>query len=278
MKITKSGLYPDLTDSDYRNQHEWLSVSGIKKLLPPSCPAKYRASVGTEEHKPQFDFGKAFHAKVLGDGAAVEVFDGDSGRSAAARAFRDDCYSRGVVPLLPSEAAVVDDMAAAVQAHNIAPHLFTGGAPEVSAFWVDEATGVQCKARFDYLPEKQPDRRLLVPDLKSAASADPGEFSRAAGRFLYVMQQEHYCSGLRHLGIDADPVFLFVVCEKDPPYLPAVLQFSNPDDIKATTAALDKALRIYSECAATDTWPGYPGVTQLTLPPWHLNALEEIPA
>jgi hypothetical protein len=275
MKITKPGLYPDLDEAVYRSQHEWLSVSGAKKLLPPSCPAKFKASVGVEEHKPQFDVGKAFHVKVLGDGAEVVVVDADSWRSTDARLARDAAYEAGKVPLLASDAAVVEAMSAAVKAHDTAPLLFQGGASEVSAFWVDESTGVQCKARFDYLPEPTPGRRLIVPDLKSAVSADPGEFSRAAARYGYVMQQCHYSSALRHLGIDPSPAFLFVVVEKDAPHLVNVGQFAAKEDIHFTAAALDKALRLYRECLATDTWPGWPGVTDLTLPTWHLYQLEE---
>jgi hypothetical protein len=278
VKITEPGIYPDLSDADYRAQLDWLSVSSAKKLLPPSCPAKFKATLGVEEHKPQFDVGKAFHREVLGDGPDLHIYDGDSWRSAAARTFRENAYEHGAIPLLVEEAALVRSMAAAVKRHDTASLLFSGGAPEVSAFWVDEATGVKCKARFDYLPEKQPGRRLIVPDLKSAVSADPGEFSRAAARFGYVMQQIHYSSALRHLGIDDDPAFLFVVVEKEYPHLVNVGQFAEEDDIKATAAALDKALRLYRDCMETDTWPGWPGVTDLTLPTWHLYALEELTA
>ena len=276
LTITKPGLYPDLPEKDYREHHDWLSVSGAKKLLPPSCPAKFHATIGVEEHKPQYDIGKAFHREVLGDGPDLATFDGDSWRSKDAREFRDTAYAQGFVPLLEAEAELVRNMAAAVRDHDVASRLFAGGAAEVSAFWVDDATGVQCKARFDYLPEKQDGRRLVVPDLKSAVSADPGEFSRAAARFGYVMQQVHYSSALRHLCIDDDPAFVFVVVEKEHPHLVNVGQFADPGDITATAVALDKALRIYAECTATDTWPGWPGVTQLNLPTWHLYALEEI--
>ncbi len=278
MKITEPGLYPDLSEADYRAHHEWLSVSGAKKLLPPSCPAKFRATQGIEEHKAQWDFGKAFHAKVLGDGAEVAVCDGDSWRSAEARGFRDAAYERGAVPLLPAEAAMVERMAEEVRKHDAASRLFVGGAAEVSAFWIDEATGVQCKARFDYLPDKQDGRRLIVPDLKSAVSVDPQEFARNAARYGYVLQQIHYSSALRHLGIDPDPAFLFVAVEKEEPHLVNVGQFAAPDDVRLSAAALDKALRIYRDCLAADTWPGWPGVTDLSLPTWHLYALEELTA
>lgn len=276
MRIDKPGLYPELDEKVYRSQHEWLSVSGAKRLLPPSCPAKFKATLGVGEHRPQFDIGKAFHAAVLGDGAEVVVVDATDWRGKEAREARIAAYECGAVPLLATDAAVVDNMAAAIQAHDTAPHLFTGGASEVSAFWVDEATGVKCKARFDYLPEKQDGRRLIVPDIKSAVSADPGEFSRAAARYGYVMQQIHYSSALQHLGIDDDPAFVFVVVEKDHPHLVTVGQFVETADIAATAAALDKALRIYKDCLATDTWPGWSGVTSLSLPTWHLYELEGI--
>lgn len=276
MKITKPGLYPDLSETDYREQTDWLSVSGAKKLLPPSCPAKFKATIGVEEHKPQYDVGKAFHREVLGDGPDICAYDGDSWRSKDAREFRDAAYAAGKVPLLAEDAAVVSAMAAAVLSHDVAPLLFKGGTAEVAAFWVDETTGVKCKARFDYLPEKQPGRRLIVPDLKSAVSASPKDFGSASARYGYVMQDQHYMSGLRHLGVDDDPVMVFVVVEKDVPYLPAVIQFSEPDERRLVAAQLEKALRLYRDCLAADTWPGYPGITQAHLPNWHLYELEEL--
>lgn len=278
MKIDKPGLYPDIKEADYRAQTDWLSVSGAKKLLPPSCPAKFKATLGVEDHKPQFDVGKAFHTAVLGDGGEIVTVPFDSWRSKDARDMRDAAYEAGAIPLLFADAEAVLEMAAAVKAHDVAPLLFQGGAPEVSAFWVDETTGVKCKARFDYLPEKQPDRRLIVPDLKSAVSADPGEFSRAAARYGYLLQQEHYSSALRHLGVDDDPAFLFVVVEKEPPYLVNVGQFAGDDDRRLSAAALEKALRLYRDCLEADHWPGWPGVTDLSLPTWHLYALEELTA
>lgn len=276
--IAEPGIYPDLDERVYRAQTDWLSVSGAKKLLPPSCPAKFKATLGVEEHKPQFDVGKAFHAAVLGDGGEIVVCPFDSWRSKEARAMRDAAYEAGSVPLLEAEAETVLAMAAAVKAHDTAPLLFVGGTAEVSAFWIDEATGVKCKARFDYLPEPQPGRRLIVPDLKSAVSADPGEFARAAARYGYLLQQEHYSSALRHLGVDANPAFLFVVVEKETPHLVNVGQFAGEEDRRLSAAALDKALRLYRDCLAADHWPGWPGVTDLSLPTWHLYALEEMTA
>lgn len=276
MKITKPGLYPDLSEEDYRAQLDWLSVSGAKKLLPPSCPAKFKATLGVEEHKPQYDVGKAFHTAVLGDGGEIVICPFDSWRSKDARDMRDAAHEAGSVPLLESDAETVLAMAAAVKMHDTAPHLFSGGAAEVSAFWIDEATGVQCKARFDYLPEPQTGRRLIVPDLKSAVSVDPREFARAAARYSYVAQDLWYCDALRALGVSDDPAFVFVAVEKEPPYLVHVMQFAAADERTLVGLANDKARRLYRDCLAADNWPGYPGITQLSLPSWHIYELEEM--
>lgn len=275
-KITEPGLAYGMSDEDYRAQTDWLSVSSAKKLLPPSCPAKFKATLGVEEHKPQYDTGKAFHAKVLGAGGEVVVVDADSWRGKDARLARDAAYDAGKIPLLAEEAALVDAMAAAVAAHPIASQVFAGGAPEVSAFWIDEATGVKCKARFDYLPDPQPGRRIIVPDLKSAVSSEPSEFARASARFLYLSQQDWYCGGLQALGIDADPAFLFVIVEKEAPHVVTVGQFTDRDDLRLAAAMNDKARRIYRECTETDTWPGYhDGIADLSLPAWFHYQNEE---
>ena len=186
-------------------------------------------------------------------------------------------YDAGRVPLLIADALLVDAMAQAVLDHDTAPHLFRNGAPEVSAFWIDPDTGVQCKARFDYLPDAPANGgRLIVPDLKSAVSADPSEFARAAARYGYLLQQVHYTKALQVLGVHSDPAFLFCVVEKEAPHLVNVGQFTTEADLLLSAAALDKALRLYRDCLAADHWPGWTGVTDLSLPTWALYQLEDI--
>jgi hypothetical protein len=270
------GLHLDLPHEDYLEQHDWLSASGIKRLIPPSTPAHFKAARGVEEHKPAFDFGKAAHARVLGAGEDVVVIDADDWRSKDARLARDAAYEDGKVPILAKDNVVIDGMAKSLGDHPIAPLLFATGAPEVSAFWTDLATGVRCRARFDWLPEKQKGRRLVVPDLKTATTAAPSEFAKAAARFGYYAQQEHYRDALMALGVDDDPAFVFVVIEKEFPYLVTVAQFAEPADVKLARAAVDRARRVFAECTATDTWPGYPpGVNSLSLPGWLHYDLEE---
>lgn len=270
------GLHFDLPHEDYLAQHDWLSASGIKRLIPPSTPAHFKAAQGREEHKPAFDFGKAAHARVLGVGEDVVVVDAEDWRTKDARLARDAAHEEGKVPILAKDNAVIDGMAASLADHSIAPLLFATGQPEVSAFWTDPETGVQCRARFDWLPGQQKGRRLVVPDLKAAATAAPSEFAKSAARFGYYAQQEHYRDGLMALGIDDDPAFVFVVIEKEFPYLVTVAQFVEPADVKLARAAVDRSRRVFAECTATDSWPGYGDrIHSLSLPGWLHYDLEE---
>lgn len=273
----KTGLHFDMPAHDYHAAHDWLSASGIKKLIPPSTPAHLRAALdGAEEHKPHFDLGKAAHSRVLGAGDPVVVVDAPDWRTKDARLARDAAYEAGKVPILAADNIVIDAMAKSLAAHQVAPLLFATGEPEVSAFWIDDATGVQCRSRFDWLPEKVDGKRLIVPDLKTAVSAAPSEFARAAARFGYYAQQEHYRDGLMALGVDHDPAFLFVVIEKTEPYLVTVAQFCEPGDVRLARAAVDRARRIFAECTTTGEWPGYPGgVVDLELPTYLHFDLEE---
>lgn len=273
--ITEPGLYDGLKAEDYHRHHDWLSVSGAKKLLKPSCPAKFKASQGVEEHKPHFDLGKAAHTRVLGDGEEVVVVDAPDWRGKDAREQRDAAYAAGKVPILAADNEVIDAMAASLAAHDIAPLLFAKGKAEQSAFWVDPDSGVQLRARFDWLPDVVDGKRLIIPDLKTAVSSEPDEFARAAARFHYAMQDAHYSEAATALGLDPDPAFLFVVIEKEAPHVVTVGQLTEADKILGHR--MNHAARtVYHQCLATDAWPGYvTGIADISLPVWHHNTYEE---
>lgn len=290
MKITKPGVYPDLPAVDYHAQHAWLSNSGAKLLLKPSCPAKFKHTLEAgEEHKRHFDLGKVTHTLTLGDGdeyvvvqaAAVDktLYDARDYTTKSAQAHRDAIYASGKVPILRAELDLCVAMAEKVKAEPNAAALLSKGRPEVSLFWVDEATGVKCRARLDWMPDAVEGRRLIVGDLKTAVSSEPDEFGRAAARFGYVRQNDWYLDGIRALGVDPDPAFLFIIVEKEPPHVVTVGQFTDPDDLRLAAGMNDAARRVYRRCLETDRWPGYvDGIADLTLPPWHHVQNEEFAA
>jgi hypothetical protein len=256
-----------------------LSFSGAKKLLPPYAPAIYRWEQENPVHTDAFDLGLAAHAVVLADGAPIVVVEADGWRTNAAKQARQEAYEAGAIPLLAADHDLVQAMAAAVRAHPLASKLLdpTSGKAEQSLFWQDKETGVWCRCRADWLRHKVEGRRLIVVDFKTAASAHPDKFSKSAMDYGYAMQASWYMDGVRAVGLDDDPAFVFVIVEKRPPHLVSVVELDEPS--LSVGMNLSRIARlIYRDCLQSGQWPGYsPGVELVSLPAWYLRAHDEEP-
>lgn len=258
---------------DEYHDHNSLSSTGARKLLPPSCPAQFRYD---REHPPlpkrEFDFGHAAHKLVLGDGPDIDVLEFDSYQTKAAQQQRDEAYGMDVVPLLRHEYEQVEAMAAAIRQHPVAGPLFTPGTgiPERSIFWTDKGTGVRCRCRPDWL--KQLPGLTVCVDYKTAKDASPDGFSKAIQTYGYHQQDAWYLDGLEAAGLADDGArFLFVVQQKTAPYLITVRELDTQTrDIGR--ARNERALRIYADCQTTGQWPDWTGpvdtIPTISLPTW----------
>lgn len=273
--VDEPGLYADIPESVYHGDRRSLSSSGARKLLPPSVPAIFHYErENPPETKPYFELGTAAHSLVLGNGAPiVEVPDellasNGAATTKAAKEFVAEHRAAGAVPLKSDEYRTVHEMAAKLREHPIASALLRGGRPEVSAYWVDEPTGVWRRCRFDYLPEPVRGRRLVIPDYKTTPDANPAKFGKSAADFGYYMQAPWYLDAIAELGIADDAAFVFVVQSKTPPYLVSVVELDYAA-IELGYLMNRRALDIYAECESTGVWPGYgDDVHHVTLPKW----------
>jgi hypothetical protein len=270
-----NGVIDAMPEDDY-HAHPALSVSGAKKLLPPSCPAIYKWERDNgQPHKAAFDFGHAAHAAVLGVGAPLEVVEADNWLTKAAKEAKAAAYAEGRVPLLAKEKAQVDGMAAAIKAHPIASALLDPdhGKPEQSLFWHDTTHGVDRRGRLDWLPATD-GGRLIIPDYKTAVSAEPGAIRKAVANFRYFMQDAWYRDTAHALGLADDIAFVFIFQEKTAPYLITVAEIDTAA-VMAGRTLNDRALSVFAECTATDTWPSYSDDVELiSLPGWATYDLE----
>lgn len=261
-----------------------LSSTGARKLLPPSCPAKFKHWLDNgDPPKREFDLGHAAHKLILGVGPELVVIDADNYKTKAAQSTRDAAYAAGAVPLLVAEHQQVLGMAIAVANHPIAGPLFRQGTglPEQTLVWFDHEFQVWRRALLDWLrPRPAPGRRLIVPDFKSAHAADKVSISKAIDNHGYDQQMAWYLDGVQALGLagDVEPAALLIVQEKTPPYLITLVQL---DDVALERGRLRNRLALdeYRRCLATDAWPGYAeSVIEVGLPPWaernHELALE----
>lgn len=272
--ITKPGVY-DIPSDVYHTDPVAggsLSVSWAKKLLTPSCPAKFRYERDHgQPEKREFDLGHAAHREVLGVGEDLVIIDADSYRTKAAQQERDDAYRAGKTPLLLKEyESTVRPMADKLRQHPLASALLSPerGKPEQSLFWRDQRTGVICRGRLDHLPHRV-DGRMIAADYKTAASSNPDDFDRVIHDRKYHMQADWYLNGLRALGLAGDDaVFVFIVQEKTPPFVVTVIQ---PDHTAMAIGRIlnRQALGTYQQCITTGIWPGYTNdVAIVGVPAW----------
>jgi hypothetical protein len=255
-----------------------LSVSGAKKLLSPYCPAifKHERDNGRPE-KRAFDFGHAAHAEVLGTGMQLAIIDAPDYKTKAAQEAKKEAYAVGMVPLLVAEHEEVKAMAVALREHPVAAALLDPdrGQPEVSMFWKDARSGINRRLRLDWLPNTD-GGRLIIPDYKTAPSANPDKFAKSAADFGYHMQADWYPEGVRALGIAEDIAFVFIVQAKVAPHLVTVIELDS-NALRIGRNLNHQAIDTYAECVSTDTWPGYSDdVALVSLPYWYERQHEEI--
>lgn len=248
-----------------------LSSSGARKLLPPSCPARFRYEADNPPaSKPHFDLGSAAHKLVLDAGPELAVVDAKDWRTKAAKEARDQAYADGQTPLLAHEYDQVKAMAEAIRQHPVASALFDPerGTPEQSLFWVDDRSGIWRCARLDWLPDPRPDGRLIVGDYKTTTAADPESIARSVARFGYYQQAAWYLDAISAL-VDVPAAFIFVFQEKTEPYLVTVAELDTAA-IKAGRRRNREAIDLYARCKANDHWPGYGDgqIELVSLPAW----------
>jgi hypothetical protein len=248
-----TGFHASIDEQAYHGHQGSLSQSGAKVIL--RSPRHFKHYLEHPVYKTVFDFGTAAHALVLGVGAEITVheYDAEAVKSPKAtnawKAQQAAVRAAGGVLLLPDEYATVQAMADELSGHTMAARLLSDGEAEVSAFAVDEPTGVLRRARFDWLGP------AVLSDYKTAVSSDPNEFLRAAVKLKYHMQAAWYLDLAAQLDHPA-PAFAFIVQEKEPPYVVTVIEL--PEELVDRGRDLNRrALERFRDCTDAGLWPGY---------------------
>jgi hypothetical protein len=263
-----AGIYPGMADAAYF-AHPALSHSDTKLFMPPRTPAKFRylKDTDTREFKAEFDFGHVVHELVLGTGAGIDVIDHDDWRTKDAKAARDESRSAGRAPVLRHEYFEALACAEGVRRHPLASRLLDAAEhTELAMIWDDD--GLMRKAKLDIVAGR------FGVDLKTTENANTERFARAAANYGYFTQDAWYRDGLAAcLDID-DPAFLFLVVEKDPPYLVNVIEL-DPYDVELGRQRNRRATDLYRQCVESGDWAGYgDDVNRAELPRWARMAEE----
>jgi hypothetical protein len=258
-----------------------VSQSGAKLLL--QAPALFDYQRSHPVFKRIFDFGSAAHQKVLGKGPEVVVIqreivdrktkevidrvDAPDLRSNSAQEHQQQIRAAGNIPVLRKEYQQIEDMADKLSHHTLAMELLSIGDSEVSAFCVDEHTGVMRRGRYDHLAD------TIGVDYKTSTTADPFSFGKTAVDYGYDQQTAWYLDLAEDLGQPLD-AFPFVVQAKDAPYLVTVVELDD-DSIERGRRRNHRALEIFRSCTENGHWPSYLPDTEyatVRVPSWALRA------
>jgi exodeoxyribonuclease VIII len=172
--------------------------------------------------------------------------------------------------------ATIDEatgMALAVRSLPPLQKFLSGAEVEYSVVWIDPATGLLCKARYDAF------RDGVVLDLKSTSgNAGVERFKYEAHDHKYWLQSAHYIESVNVLGLRKPKMpawFRFVAVEGYPPYGCAC--YDIQDDPSALSypflcyGRMKRTVLMFTvkQCMETGVWPGHnpgPWDMELTIP------------
>lgn len=265
------GVYADVPFEEYL-RWDAVSQSGLGELL--RSPAHMKASIESLDvsDSDALRIGRAVHCAVLepdafaGSARFGVLPDGTDFRTTAGKALRDKIKASGATAIKQPEYDKVCAMRDALFAHSAAGKLLKSDGPtELSLVWVDEATGVLCKARHDKHAASIGGGVIL--DVKSTVDASAEEFAKSVYNFGYHRQGAFYLRGASALDLPVAHYAILAV-EKEAPYAVAVFRLMEAA-LDAGDDEVGALLARYKRCEERGEWPAYPSTVQdLALPDW----------
>jgi len=258
--------------ADHYHSDPAVGHSGLVRIM--RSPAHYREYVThPPEPTPAMQLGTAFHTALLEPDRFGQSFvvapkfdrrtkDG----KAAAEAWEAD--NAGKTALTAEQMEAIQSMAYLVRCHAGADRLLCHGLAEMSGFWIDAESGVECKCRPDFLA-MDGDRITGIVDVKTCCDAGADGFARAIATLGYDVQAAFYQDGFKTLTGRTIP-FYFIAVEKDAPYAVAAYKASD-EVIEVGRAKYRGGLQLLKWCRERDNWPGYQPngeIETINLPRW----------
>lgn len=280
MKIEKIGLLS--MPADQYHSHSAVGHSGLVRIM--RSPAHYQQYVSNPPSPtPAMEFGTAAHTAILepdrfGQTYVVAPKFDRRTKEGKAQAEAWEAANTGKTALTADQMDAIQKMVANIKAHNGAAGLLANGLAEMSGFWIDQETGIECKCRPDFLSmggspfDGNIDRIAGIVDVKTCTDASADGFARSIATLGYDVQAAFYQDGLKALTGRTIP-FYFVAVEKDAPYAVACYKASD-EVIEIGRAKYRAALQLLKWCRDNDQWPGYQPngeIEEINLPRWAAN-------
>jgi len=278
--IPEAGLFYGVSNKDY-HASPGISKSGLDLIA--KSPRHYYAKKLAEDRPPdaaqtsaQLD-GNIAHCAILepAEFGNRYVVGPDVFRTTKAWKEFAESLPPGVTGIKQDQYAAAWAQAKSVNRIEAISSGLAKGQAEVSAYWIDDETGVLCKCRPDFVQDCGEAGVILI-DAKTCGSAHPNEFSRMIANHRYHVQAAYYSDGFQKASGRRVLGFVFAAVEMDYPHEASATQL---DDESIDQGRIDyrRNLDTYAECLASGVWPGYGDCVHLArLPSWAFDNEEEL--
>lgn len=253
----------DVSASEYHGLTDSVSCTGLKQILrSPAHFQDYLRRPGDD--KP--NLGTALHAAALEQEFFLDTYRVYEERRGTKAYDAFVAENPGKIILNKTEWLKVYGMVRAMMEHEDFPlwQMLQTCQREMSIFWTDEETGIQCRVRLDsFLPGQ------MIFDLKTTNDARPHAFLRQAIDMDYDLQAAMYTEAVRRYTGKTLP-FVFVAVEDDSPH-GIWLHPADQSVLDNGWKKFRRALSIYRQCLDTGKWPKYTNAyTPMSLPRYAL--------
>lgn len=252
-----------LSNEEY-HAHPAIGSTSLKRIL--RSPAHYRYEMeNPSEPTPAMQFGTKCHQALLEPALFEKAVDMPLFEGKGSRAAKEEWLleNHGKMILKPGEGDQIRGMLKAVSKHKTARALLSGGMSEVSLFWKDPGTGIDCKCRPDFIHGGN-----IVVDVKTTTDASLDAFQRTIARLKYHLSGAHYLTGASTYFGTKFETFINIAIEDEAPWGIHVFELDQPTIEKGEELRRRALLRL-AACRQMDQFPGYPEeIVPINLTPW----------
>lgn len=221
---------------------------------------------------PAMALGRVAHTLVFEPqqfASEYVIWEGGDRRGKEWLAFKAEHEGRTIFK--PNEIDVAVGIADAVRRHPLVQPYLDDGVFEEPVFWTDPDTGLECKAKPDWV---QPTRRVLV-DLKTTQSTHGRRFGAQAARLGYHLQLAMYAMGVEAAHGWKPTKVCIIAVESEAPYDVAIFEIDRETLMIAEMEVKELMMQLLA-CRRANAWPGrYVEEQALQLPAWVYGSDDE---
>jgi hypothetical protein len=269
--MTAPKLTPGLSFADYC-KIEAVNVSTLLKLRDVTPEEGQYAMTHDIDDTTSLVKGHAAHAALLEPAVFESLYccqpDFGDGRTTAAKTAKAAWLeaNAGKIPLTQDENAAAIGMRDKVLGRPFLKEFFSGpGQNELTLTWVDETTGLPCKARVDRITQAYGYQTLI--DFKTARCLADFAIGKAQAEYAYHIRMAWYVDALNLVRPSEWRPVLVWACN-EPPHVVRATEMDD-DPIVEGRAVYRELLDLYAACKKSGQWPGFAdGVEVVNIPPW----------